>query len=169
MSDHIVKMQFTSKLNDPMEAVKKYTLWTKASLAIDHAFPDIYKHIYYKKLVLYGAQKFWESTWYERYHTVKTLGESEPLINSCWAALIRYHLDQLWPVLDSPNSYHFDQLLAITRATNRIKGAKFHGLGLAIESKNPNETIGFIDIYQDITGTNHVTKWALTRFIPNKL
>ena len=169
MSDLEIKFKFTSQLKDPLEAIKKYTLWTKASTAINHAFPEICKHIYYKKLMLYGAQKFWETTWYERYHTVKTLGESDPLINSCWAALIRYHLDQLWPALDTQNPYHLDQLLAITRATNRIKGAKFHGLGLAIDSHNPTETMGFIDIYQDITGTNQITKWALNRFIPNKL
>ena len=167
--DSVIKYKFTSKTaKDPVETTKAYVMWAKADQVIKEAFPNVSQYIYHKKLMLYGTQRFWESTWFDRYHTTKILGESDYHVNMCWASLIRYHLDIIWPRLDDDNHQIMAQLVALHQVTNRIKGAKFHGLGLAMECSNPNRVEGFIDLYRDITGTNQITTWAKEKFLANK-
>ena len=166
MTDPVTKIKFSSNSSQPpLNATRAYVMWTKSNHAITVAFPDVAKYSFHKKLMLYGAQKFWESTWFERYMTIKLIGEPEQLVNQCWASLIKYHLDILWPKLDDDNDQIMAQLTAIHQATNRIRGTKFHGLGLAIECKNPNCIEGFIDLYRDITATSNITSWTKDRFL----
>ena len=76
-----------------------------------------------------------------------------------------YHLDILWPKLDDGDAHTMSQVLAINQATNKIKGARFQGIGLTIELHDSGTIEGFIDIYRDITATTNITTWAKERFI----
>lgn len=150
---------------DESATVKAYTLWTKSKHAITHAFPDLHKSAYYKQLQLYGTQKFWELTWIERLNHTSSLGETDQFINGCWAAMIDHQLNKLWPMLDTINEHTMSHLMALHRATNRIKGSKFHGIAVANRCICPGRLEGFIDIYADISSNGHVTKWATKSFL----
>ena len=151
--------------SDENATIKAYTLWTKTKHAITHAFPDLHKGAYYKQIQLYGTQKFWELTWIERLNYTSSLGETDPYINSCWAAMIAYQLNKLWPHLDNINEHTMNHLVALHRATNRIKGSKFHGICVANKCIEPDHVEGFIDIYADISSNGYITRWATDSFL----
>ena len=167
--ESVIKRKFkTSGPGDPNSKIQLYTLWMKADQTITHAFPDVHEYPYYKKLVLHGMQRFWESTWYERFTTAKLIGESEPVVNQCWASLIRHQLDSLWPELDGDNPSTLEQLSAINQITDRIKGSKMNGVGIAIQCNNPNNVEGFVDIFRDITSNSHIVAWANKKFMSSE-
>ena len=162
-----VKLTFTTEQLPVDEAatVKAFTLWAKSRHAVTHAFPNLHQSAYYKQIQLYGIQKFWELTWIDRLHHTSSLGETDHFINSCWAAMIDYQLTKLWPTLDHINEYNMNHLIAIHRATNKVKGSKFHGVSVASKCICPDHLEGFIDLYADITGNNYLTKWATECFL----
>ena len=79
-----------------------------------------------------------------------------------------YHLDQIWPTLDSITDHMLEQLKSINRFTNRIKGARFHGLGLATKCLAPDRIEGFIDLYEDIGTNAELNTWITKVFLPQK-
>ena len=81
--------------------------------------------------MLYGVQRFWEATWFDRYWSATILGDNDHHIDACWAGLLKFHLDTLWTELDDPSESTLDQLKAIFEFTNRTKNGVFHGIGLA--------------------------------------
>ena len=169
--DKSVKLTFATA-TDPLDdeaTVKAYTLWTKSKHAIIHAFPELHKSAYYKKIQLYGIQKFWELTWMERLHHTASLGEKDSFINNCWAAMIDYQLNKLWPKLDHIDTHSMNFLVAINNATNKVKGSKFHGVCVASRCLYPTGLEGFIDLYLDVSCNNYITKWAKDVFLPKNL
>ena len=164
-SDQKLIFETTSIPANDTATVKAYTLWTKTKHAITHAFPDLHKSVYYKQIQMYGTQKFWELTWIERLNHTSSLGETDPFINGCWAAMIAYQLNNLWPHLDTVNEHTMNHLIALHRATDRIKGSRFHGISVANKCVGPDRLEGFIDIYADISGNNCINQWATDSFL----
>ena len=146
--------------------VKAYTMWVKSYYTLWTAFPQVNQSYYYKRVQLFGLQKFWASTWQDRFRTTGSLGESTPEINEYWATILLYHLDVIWPQLDKISDDTLDQLVAIHRFTNRIKGAKFHAIGLATRCSQPDRFEGFLDLYKDIGSNEDLTKWIVRNFLP---
>ena len=161
------KFAFRTKTTPPngLDALSAYTMWTKSHDMLLSSFPKLYQHPFYKKLMLYGAQRFWEATWFDRYWSAANLGDNDHHIDSCWAALIKYHLDALWAELDDPSELTMDQLRAIFEFTNRTKNGIFQGIGLAQYCSRPATLEGFIDIYGEV-GNNPITRWARKTFLP---
>ena len=153
---------------DGGQTLKSYMMWIKSHAAIWLAFPHVNQSIYYKKLQLYGVQNFWTSTWFDRFRTSSKLGESTPEINENWASLLLYHLDDIWPKLDNISDSTLEQLTIIHRFTNRIKGAKLHGIGIAARCLDPDRIEGFLDLYLDIGSNDEITQWASRAFLPRK-
>ena len=154
---------------DGGQTLKAYMMWVKSHQTIWHAFPDVNQSPYYKKVQLYGVQKFWTSTWFDRFRTSSQLGESTPEINHCWASILLCHLDDLWPTLDDITEAGLEQLVVIHRFTNRIKGAKLHGIGIAAKCIEPDCIEGFLDLYSDVGSNEDITKWAARAFLPKNL
>ena len=154
---------------DGGQTVKSYMMWVKSHAAIWQAFPAVNQSVYYKKIQLYGVQKFWMSTWFDRFRTTGQLGESVPEINECWASMLLYHLDEIWPMLDTITDGVLEQLTVIHRFTNRIKGAKFHGIAIATKCVAPDCIEGFLDLYSDIGSNEDITRWAARAFLPKHL
>ena len=154
--------------DDGGQTLKAYMMWVKSHHSIWTAFPNVHKSAYFKRVHMHGIQNFWTSTWFERFVTSSQLGESTPEINNCWASLLLYYLDLMWPNLDSITDHTMDQLKAINRFTNRIKGARFHGLGIATKCLAPDCIEGFIDLYEDIGSNAELTAWITRVFLPKK-
>ena len=152
--------------DDGERTLKAYLMWVKAHHAIWKAFPDVNQSGYYKRIQLFGLQPFWTTTWYDRFTTTATLGESGTEINDCWAALLLYHLDILWSQLDNISDTALDQLTVIHRCTNRIKGARLYGLGIAAKCLDPDRISGFLDLYEDIATNEELHDWIALQFLP---
>lgn len=151
---------------DGGRTLKAYVMWIKSHHVLWSAFPTVNQSVYYKKVQMLGVQRFWTSTWMDRFHTACSLGESTAEINDCWASLLLHHLDNIWPQLDTLSDSSFENLTSIHRLTNRIKGAKLHGVGLATKCSNPDKLEGFVDLYEDIGATEDLTKWLVKTFLP---
>ena len=154
---------------DGGHTLNAYAMWIKSHQAIWTAFPKVNQSVYYKKVQLHGLQRFWDSTWQDRFRTTGTLGETTAEINDCWASILLYHLDQLWPQLDNISDSALGQLTNIHRFTNRIKGAKFHILGLATNCTDPDRMEGFLDLYEDVGSNEELTKWIIRNFLPKQI
>ena len=148
------------------QALQAYVKWIKCQHVLWTAFPTVNQSVYYKKVQLFGVQRFWTSTWFDRFHSAATLGESTVELNECWASLLLYHLDQLWPHLDDLTDDLREQLEAIHQFTNRVKGARFHGYGIAVSCIAPQKLEGFVDLYEDIGTNDEITKWLSRNFLP---
>ena len=164
--DYSVTFRSLKLPDDGGRTLKAYMMWVKSHHAIWTAFPTVNQSQYYKRVRMHGIQNFWTSTWFDRFASTCTLGESTPEINDCWASLLLYHLDQLWPSLDAITDHNLDQLIAIHRFTNRIKGARFHGLGLATKCLAPDRIEGFIDLYKDVGSNSDLAAWINRVFLP---
>ena len=153
---------------DASKTVTAHVLWLKCDHAIKHAFPTLTQTVYYKQLMLYGAQRYWETTWMERFHTARRLEDSVTENNLCWAALIKFYLDKLWPSLQGISDHQMEQLESIHQITNRIRGSRFQGIAVANQCISPTAIEGFIDIYPNITANEWISNWAKTVFCPKK-
>ena len=154
---------------DNKKVATAYMMWIQSHQTVWKAFPKVHYSGYYKKLQLQGVQRFWTATWFDRFRTVGRLGDSNQEVNHCWASLILYHLDELWPQLDDISDEAFDQLQIINKLTNRTQGAKLLGLGLATRCMAPNRMEGFIDLYTDIAANEQLTQWVNKVFLPAPL
>ena len=154
---------------DGGKTFQAYLMWIKCHSTIWLAFPQVNRSAYYKRIQLYGIQNFWTTTWFDRYRSSSKLGESTVEVNECWASLLLFHLDMIWPQLDTISDRVYDQLSQINKFTNRIKGAKQHGLGFAARCLEPDRIEGFIDLYLDIGSNDEITAWAARDFLPKHL
>ena len=162
-----IKLAFTTKNAPDNEgsAVQAYVMWTKSHAAIMEAFPEVEKSEFYKLVQLHGIQRFWVSTWLDRFQAAKNIGESTKEVNHCWATMVLVFLDELWPKLDNITLPDLSKLIILHGLTNRIKGAKFHGLGIATPCYNPQRLEGFIDLYPDISSNEEITTWVKRNFL----
>ena len=143
-------------------------MWTKSHFAIWKTFPEVNKSEYYKRVQMFGLQPFWNITWFDRFVTTSSFGEASPEINACWATLMLYHLDQLWPQLDNISDDSLARLTIINRCTNRFKGAKSQGLAIATKCVDPNRLEGFIDLFEDVATNEEMLRWVTKQFLPKK-
>lgn len=166
--DHSVTFYTGSAPDDGNKTMKAYLMWVKSHHTIWKAFPMVNRSEFYKRVQMHGLQPFWTTTWFDRFISTSTIGEAGADVNHGWATLLLYHLDQIWPKLDNITEDDWNTLTIIDRCSNRIKGACFHGIGIATKSPNPDRLEGFIDLFEDVAANEEIRQWATKQFLPTK-
>ena len=163
------KFTFVTKTDaNEKEVLSSYTMWCKSKKVLTNGFPEVFQSEFYQKLQLYGIQRFWMRTWVERFQSTRTIGESDPEINNCWASLLILCLDQLWPNLDQLSPCDLELLNSINVLTDRIKGARLNAYSLATHCNSPNRVEGFIDLFEENSANEPLTQWVRTHFLKDK-
>ena len=163
------KLVFHSQANaNEQDVLESYAMWCKSKKVITNAFPEVFQCEYYQKLQLYGIQRFWMRTWVDRFQTARTIEESDPDVNNCWASLLLVCLDQIWPNLDKPSACDRELLVAINALTDKIKGSRMHTYGLAALCDSPLRVEGFIDLFEDKTSNDSLVQWVRGHFLRSR-